>query len=118
MHCTCQVCHQPIGNNVFSKWVQGGKDCHINDLTEFQPKQKMYFLEVLIKHAPLSHEIIQRLEDTYHFSTYQNVEIVYRYLILSLKSKFTGVLPQVSKFLSSHGRGLYVSHSSETTLID
>jgi len=93
-----------------SKWMQeDGTGCVASDLQGFQARQTMYFLDTLItKGVPLKHDVLAKLESTYQLTASPNVEIVYRYLLLSVKSKAAHVLPQVEIFLGKYGRGLYV----------
>jgi len=91
------------------KWIdQTGEGCTSSDLEAFQSKQKMYFLDALIAASPLKHELINKIDSTYKLSSSPNVEIVFRYLMMCLKSRYTAAVPVVTQFLAKYGRGLYV----------
>jgi len=100
------------------KWMEeDGKSCSKEDISKFLAKQTMYFLDNIItsqtsksskipnKMAP---DTLQRLDTLYGLSQSKNVEINFRYLMLSLKNDHRGALPVAAAFLSRHGRGLYV----------
>jgi leukotriene-A4 hydrolase len=91
------------------KWLEeDGKGALSSDLDKFLSKQKMYFLDLLITSGKLlKPETLERLDSVYSFSRSQNVEVGFRYLMLSLRNKHRAVFPAVSLFLSRHGRGLY-----------
>jgi len=92
------------------KWMkEDGAGATASDLQGFQAKQTMFFLDTLItKGVPMKHDILAKLESTYQLTSSPNVEIVFRYLVLSVKSKAAHVIPQVGTFLGKYGRGLYV----------
>lgn len=72
-------------------------------------KQTMFFLDILLTTAtPMKHETLNRLDSIYSLSKSKNVEILFRWIMLNLKSKQTQIFPTASEFLSHHGRGLYV----------
>jgi len=91
------------------KWIEEeGKTCTSADISSFLSKQTMYFLDLLItSEKKLSDAGLGRLDELYKLSHSKNVEINFRYLMLSLKTGFRGALPVAASFLSRHGRGLY-----------
>jgi len=96
-------------SHLAKKWIDhGGEGTSPSDMDSFQSKQKMYFLDALIAATPLKHELINKLDATYKLSSSPNVEIVFRYLMMCLKSKFSSSIPVVTQFLAKYGRGLYV----------
>eukprot|EP01120_Amphizonella_sp_Union-15-10_P007859 TRINITY_DN270_c0_g1_i1.p1 TRINITY_DN270_c0_g1~~TRINITY_DN270_c0_g1_i1.p1 ORF type:complete len:617 (-),score=117.27 TRINITY_DN270_c0_g1_i1:104-1954(-) len=96
-------------NQLVKKWKdQEGSTVSPDDLNSFQAKQKMYFLDNLTAGAPLKPETLQKLDSNYSLSSSKNVEILFRWIMLSLKSQDKSIFPLVSNFLSKHGRGLYV----------
>jgi len=99
-----QACHV-----LADKWLKhGGEGATKDDLKSFRSKQIMYFLDLIFAAAPLPHELINKLNDTYGLMASGNVEIAYRFFMTSLKSGLKSVTPGVADFLSKHGRGLYV----------
>lgn len=93
--------------NKWKQQQQTPQESNSNDLAGFKSKQIMYFLD-LLREDSMSHESIQKLDQSYQFSQSNNVEIVYRYLLLCLRNKYEPAIPQVQQFLSKYGRGLYV----------
>jgi len=93
-----------------NKWKnENGNGCSATDLEKFQAKQKMFFIDTLITTAtPMNHDLLAKLESCYHLSTSTNVEIVFRSLMLNLKSKVNAAKPLAGQFLAKYGRGLYV----------
>lgn len=57
---------------------------------------------------PMKHDILHKLDNLYHLSTSNNVEILFRWIMLCLKSNDKSIFPVAANFLSKHGRGLYV----------
>jgi len=92
------------------KWVEkGGESCTNADISKFLAKQTMYFLDSIItSERKLSKDHLEKLDTLYGLSQSNNVEINFRFLMLSLKNDHRGALPVAEKFLSRHGRGLYV----------
>jgi leukotriene-A4 hydrolase len=91
------------------KWIKnGGAGTTPDDLKNFKSKQVMYFLDLIFAATPLSHELIDKLNNTYGLMASGNVEIAYRFFMTSLKSGLKTVFESVADFLSKHGRGLYV----------
>jgi hypothetical protein len=93
-----------------NKWIhEKGEGCSAADLKDFRAKQTMFFLDTLItKATPMSSDLLAKLESCYQFTSSPNVEIFFRYLQLSLKSKHAGALAAASDFLGKYGRGLYL----------
>jgi len=91
-------------------WIEkDGEGCTISDLDRYQSKEKMFFLDSLItKATPMKPQVLLRMDTLYKFSFAFNVEVVFRWLMLCVKSHHQIVFPQVSIFLARHGRGLYV----------
>lgn len=56
----------------------------------------------------MRHEVLCQLGALYQLSASTNVEIQFRWIILSLRSKDASIIPVAAAFLSKHGRGLYV----------
>lgn len=91
------------------KWIHhAGEGTTPDDLKAFRSKQVMYFLDLVFAATPLSHELIEKLNNTYGLMASGNVEIAYRFFMTSLKSGVKTVFDSVADFLSKHGRGLYV----------
>jgi len=68
----------------------------------------MYFLDLLItSNKDLKVQTLERLDSVYGFTKSQNVEVGFRFLMLSLRNNHRAVFPAVAHFLSRHGRGLY-----------
>jgi len=57
---------------------------------------------------PMAHETLDKLDHLYGITKGGNVEILCRFLLISLKSGNKKVFDHTSTFLSKHGRGLYV----------
>jgi len=93
-----------------AKWIEkNGEGCSPSDLDNYKSREKMFFLDTLItKAAPMKPELLQKIESLYKLSSATNVEVQFRYFMLSLKSHHHAVLPHVAEFLSKYGRGLYV----------
>jgi len=91
------------------KWLdEDGKGAQASDLDKFLSKQKMYFLDLLItSNKDLKIQTLERLDSVYGFTKSQNVEVGFRFLMLSLRNNHRAVFPAVALFLSRHGRGLY-----------
>jgi leukotriene-A4 hydrolase len=62
----------------------------------------------LLVAVPMKHQVLRKLGDLYQLSASTNVEIQFRWIVLSLKSKDASIIPVAADFLSKHGRGLYV----------
>jgi leukotriene-A4 hydrolase len=92
------------------KWrEEGGNGATADDLKKFQAKQTMYFLDTLLATAmPMQHDLLHKLDNLYGLSASNNVEILFRWVMLCLKSNDKSIFPVVANFLSKHGRGLYV----------
>jgi len=93
-----------------SKWIEkNGEGATPTDLDDYKSREKMFFLDTLItKATPMKTEILLKIEELYKLSSSKNVEILFRYFMLCLKSHHHAVLPHVGTFLSKYGRGLYV----------
>lgn len=74
----------------------------------FNPKQVMYFLDILLAENFMTLEKLQDMDSLYKLSSSPNVEISFRWLMLNMQNDNKSILPSVSSFLSKHGRGLYV----------
>jgi len=108
-----QVCDQSLVKKCIqlaAKWInESGKDAKHDDLADFSSKQKMYFLDELLKvQKQLEEDVFHKLVHTYSLNTVTNVEVAFRILMLGLKLKSKKCLSDVAHFLSKHGRGLYV----------
>jgi len=91
------------------KWLgDDGRETTSEDLKGMLSKQVMFFLDLLITSDKiLSHGSLEKLDSLYRLSSSKNVEIHFRYLMISLKSTYRGALASAAAFLSVHGRGLY-----------
>eukprot|EP00823_Brevimastigomonas_motovehiculus_P001156 TRINITY_DN11685_c0_g1_i1.p1 TRINITY_DN11685_c0_g1~~TRINITY_DN11685_c0_g1_i1.p1 ORF type:complete len:632 (-),score=172.15 TRINITY_DN11685_c0_g1_i1:237-2132(-) len=91
-------------------WLdEEGKSANGGELKGYLSKQIMYFLDCLItSEKKMKTTIVQKLDSLYKFSTSKNVEILFRYLMLSLNCGHTEAKAVAADFLSRHGRGLYV----------
>lgn len=106
------------------KWLTAaGKDAHSDDLKAFSSKQTMYFLDALIhhsssnkqnpfaadaKHDAAGNPLLAKIDALYGLTRSPNVEINVRFLSLCLANGHRAALEPAAKFLSQHGRGLYV----------
>eukprot|EP00455_Lapot_gusevi_P027779 TRINITY_DN294_c0_g1_i3.p1 TRINITY_DN294_c0_g1~~TRINITY_DN294_c0_g1_i3.p1 ORF type:complete len:644 (+),score=207.19 TRINITY_DN294_c0_g1_i3:72-1934(+) len=94
------------------QWLQHqGANATPDDLKSMEPKQVMYFLDLLIaacRQNHFDHALLERIESVYGLSSVRNVEINFRWLVLCLHNDYRAVIPHVVKFLGQHGRGLYV----------
>lgn len=91
------------------EWLNNhGQNATKDDLEDFKARQVMFFLDEIITKSGLLHEVLERMNSLYNFSQSLNVEIQFRWWQLCLKGNYLQIIPQVGKFLSRHGRGLYV----------
>jgi leukotriene-A4 hydrolase len=92
-----------------NKWLQqNGDGASPNDI-KWDAALTMVFLDnILNSEQKLSAETLQKLNTTYQLSESKNVEVLWRYLRICLQSEHLQALPDVEKFVSIHGRGVYV----------
>eukprot|EP00276_Gloeochaete_wittrockiana_P003846 CAMPEP_0184645550 /NCGR_PEP_ID=MMETSP0308-20130426/2074_1 /TAXON_ID=38269 /ORGANISM="Gloeochaete witrockiana, Strain SAG 46.84" /LENGTH=610 /DNA_ID=CAMNT_0027074703 /DNA_START=61 /DNA_END=1893 /DNA_ORIENTATION=- len=98
-------------NDLAKSWqsVDGDVKAKEDDLKTLKAKQIMYFLDVLITAStPFPHDRLDIMNSLYRLSSSPNVEILFRWIMLCIKSNYTPILPQAADFLSKYGRGLYV----------
>jgi leukotriene-A4 hydrolase len=87
---------------------KNGEGATSNDLN-WDANQTMVVLDNLLNNAvPMKHDILQKMDDLYHLSTSNNVEVAFRWFMLNLRSNKIDIMPQLEQFLSQHGRGVYV----------
>lgn len=56
----------------------------------------------------MTHERIALLEDAYGLKTCQNAEIMFSFLLIGIKAKWTPIIPKALEFVQSNGRIKYV----------
>ena len=119
-----------VCREIANKWLeQDGANCTAEEYNALSSKQKMYMLDrtILILHngvlslltaftaviqtsgkLPMKHDVLEKMDALYRITDSNNVEILCRYLVICLKSKYEKAKEPTAKFLSIHGRGLYV----------
>jgi len=100
-------------NALTKNWVESdGGNFSAKDIEHFKPSQVMFCLDELVSSTamPLSAEKIAKIENAYHFSTSNNVEISNRMIQICLKSKHVDshMMATIDKFLGDHGRMRYI----------
>jgi leukotriene-A4 hydrolase len=93
------------------RWKNGGKDTSADDIKSWGAYQKMAFQDLLLNTAmPLPHEVIAKMDQLYGLSKATNVEIEFRWLMIALNSNYVEepILEELKRFLSRHGRGIYI----------
>jgi len=95
-----------------SIWAkEDGKGATTSDLSNFHSisVQTMVLLDTLITTGtPLKHSSLDKMDELYQLSNSGNVEVLFRWLTLCIKSGYRKIIPSVTEFLSKHGRGIYV----------
>lgn len=94
------------------RWLKGGSGCQADDLKGWKAQQIFVFLDKLINSTdsgqPPSHGSLASMGKLYNFPKTRNVEIFLRWCTLGCKCKWPGILDDTDRFLSEHGRGIYV----------
>ncbi|KAI0978597.1 hypothetical protein GJ496_008201 [Pomphorhynchus laevis] len=72
------------------------------------PLQVEAFLDEIIRKAPLSTHVIDKMLACYKFQNWKNYEIKYRWLLLCVKSKYVPQLENCLDFVQNVGRMKYL----------
>eukprot|EP00127_Corallochytrium_limacisporum_P001688 Clim_evm25s77 gene=Clim_evmTU25s77 len=95
-------------DRLVSKWLSETDadwlSANANDVSDYNTKQKIVFLEKLIDRAPLDGQRVSRLGDVYGFATTKNAELLFRFLTLAIRSKEFGFAEQAFEMLRTQGR--------------
>ncbi|RHZ82002.1 hypothetical protein Glove_115g18 [Diversispora epigaea] len=78
------------------------------DIANFNPIQKMVFLDHLCEYPVFNHSAIEALNKIYGFTAVLNSEIKFRWQKFCLRSEYEPIFPYVVKFLIAQGRMKYV----------
>jgi len=91
------------------QWKAGGEGCTADQIKNWPPIQVQVFLDrVRSAEKPLSGEVAEKLNQCYKLSQSRNVEIQFRFFMIAIKSELKAYLPDILKFVTSHGRMKYV----------
>jgi leukotriene-A4 hydrolase len=96
--------------DLVAKWAAGNYTPAAEDVKAFQPAQLMLFLESLINLGDdkISAAALASMNATYEVAKSRNVEVLVRWILLSLHNKDASVFPLTWDFVSKHGRGVYI----------
>jgi leukotriene-A4 hydrolase len=70
--------------------------------------QRVMFLDRLVQKAPVSLEILAKMDQVYSLTGNNNAEVKFKWQCLCLASGKTDIFPHVVKFITSAGRMKYV----------
>eukprot|EP00106_Octopus_bimaculoides_P020632 XP_014788074.1 PREDICTED: leukotriene A-4 hydrolase-like [Octopus bimaculoides] len=74
------------------------------DLDQFSTPQKLEFLNQLMEQDPFSLTKIAHMESAYHLFSQGNSEILFRWLRLCLRAKWSKCIPHAVSFINKQGR--------------
>lgn len=89
-------------------WLNHSMDVTSEIYNGMQTNQRVMFMDRLIQKAPVSLEILSRMDTLYQLSSSNNAEIKFKWQSLCLASGKTDIFPHVVKFITSAGRMKYV----------
>ncbi|ORX89777.1 hypothetical protein K493DRAFT_232463 [Basidiobolus meristosporus CBS 931.73] len=75
-----------------------------NDLKEFSPSQKVFFLEKVLETQPMPHALLESMDKVYQLSEVQNSEIRFKWQMVCLKAEYQQIYPKVVQFITEQGR--------------
>ena len=90
-------------------WLKmSGAGATENDLA-WKPEQTMLFLDLIINSGEkLPAEIIEKMDSLYQLTQNNNIEVLFRWLLICLENHYVKNFARVEDVLSKNGRGVYV----------
>lgn len=82
-------------------------ECDVS-ASNMTPTQIQEFLSFLIQKTPLKATTLQKMDSLYRFSSSKNYEILYLFLRLGIRSKWTPIIDETFEFLKKMGRLKFV----------